>query len=139
MGAAGTADEFALGQVEDDVSGLAMARETCPVVASSVVAESDLAESDLAESGLAGRGVVSDVEGHLLAPWSGGAGADGVSVGFLVEVEEVVAEVFFEDAHGCLATQGRLDPPLPGFLLGGLLLGGGVAGGFGGARCWGGW
>ena len=134
MGSAGTADEFALGQVEDDVSGLAVDRETCPVVASSVVAE-----LDLAESGLAGRGMVSDVEGHLLAPWSGGAGADGVSVGFLVVVEEVVAEVFFEDADGCLATQGRLDPPLPGFLLGGLLLGGGVAGGFGGARCWGGW
>ena len=94
---------------------------------------------DTSSEVMVGAVVVPNVEGHLLAPWSGGAGANRPPVGFLVEVEQVVAEVFFEDADGCLATQGRLDPPLPGFLLGGLLLGGGVAGGFGGARCWGGW
>ena len=98
LGSAGTADEFALGQVEDDVSGLAVDRETCPVVASSVVAE-----SNLAESGLAGQGVVPDVEGHLLAPWPGGAGANGAPVGFLVVVEHLVTEVFFEDADGRIA------------------------------------
>ena len=122
MGAAGTADEFALGQVEDDVSGLAMVRATCPVVAESVVAESVVAGSDLAESDLAGGGVVSDVEGHLLAPGSGGAGADGVPVGFLVVVEHLVAEVFFEDADGPFLAQGVRDRFVAGGLVGGLLL-----------------
>ena len=122
MGAAGTADEFALGQVEDDVSRLAMAREASSVVAESDLAESGLAESGLAESGLARRGVVPDVEGHLLAPWSGGAGANRPPVGFLVEVEQVVAEVFFEDADRPFLAQSVRDCLLAGGLVGGLLL-----------------
>ena len=98
---AGTADEFALEQVENDVPGLAMARATCPVVAGSVVAESIVAESDLAR-----RPVVADVEGDVLARRSWGTSVGGskeAPVVFPVEIVEVVAEVFFEDADGCLA------------------------------------
>ena len=96
MRSAGTADEFALEQVENDVPGLAMARATCPVVAGSVVAESIVA----------GRPVVADVEGDVLARRSWGTSVGGskeAPVVFPVEIVEVVAEVFFEDADGCLA------------------------------------
>ena len=76
MRSAGTADELALGEIEDDASGL---------------------------SGPPNCGVVVEIGVVALWPWSRGAGAGGVqdaSVVFAVEVEEVVVEVFFKDAHG---------------------------------------
>ena len=76
MRSAGTADELALGEIEDDASGL---------------------------SGPPNRGVVVEVVVVVFARRSRGAGAGGVqdaSVVFAVEVEEVVVEVFFKDAHG---------------------------------------
>ena len=65
------------------------------------------------------------------------AGAAG-DVSF--DAEQDVLVVVFEGAgaDGCFPAQCRLDPLLPGFLLGGLLFGGGVGGGFGGGS-WGGW
>ena len=78
--------------------------------------------SDTSSAVLVGAVVVVEVVEGVFAPWSGGAGADGVAVGFLVEVEEVVAEVFFEDADRPFLAQSVRDCLLAGGLVGGLLL-----------------
>ena len=121
MGLVGTGGA---GEVDQDLALLtALGRFARPrVVRSRAGGSSRRALSDTSSAVMVGAVVVVEVVEAVFAPWSWGAGADGVSVGCAVEVEEVMAEVFFEDADRPFLVQGVRDRLLAGGLVGGLLL-----------------